>query len=120
MKNIEIIGSSHIAKESIQTIKNKIFEQKPKIIAVELDASRVPYLFAQQQRKLRFSDMKRLGFMGFMFSLIGGFVQRKLGEKVGLAPGADIRTAIKAAGKIKARVYLIDRPIEQTLQRLSR
>ena len=116
---LQIIGTSHIARESINTIKNKILDEKPDIVAVELDASRVPYLFGKKQRKLRLADIKHIGVVGFIFNLIGGFIQRKLGAKVGLAPGADIRAAIRTASKVNAKIYLIDRPIAKSLQRLS-
>ena len=46
-------------------------------------------------------------------------MQRKLGERVGLAPGADMRTAIIAAKKANIQVVLIDQPIQQTLTNLS-
>jgi len=116
---LQIIGTSHIAKESVSKIKNKILDEKPDIVAVELDASRLPYLFGKKQRKLRLTDLKHLGLVGFIFNLIGGFIQRKLGAKVGLAPGADIRTAIRTANQVGATIYLIDRPIAKSLQRLS-
>lgn len=115
---IKIIGTSHIAKESVEKIRNIILEEHPKIVAVELDESRVPFLFGKK-RKLKITDIGKVGFVGYLFNLIGGFVQRNLGEKVGLAPGADVRAAIRAAGKIGARVYLIDRPIAKSLRRLS-
>lgn len=115
---IEIIGTSHIARESLRMINRKILNQKPEIVAVELDQDRLAYLF-MKPRSIRLSDIHRLGFVGFTFGLIGGFVQRKLGEKVGLAPGADIRAAIRSAEKVGAKIFLIDRPLELTLQRLS-
>ena len=116
---LQILGTSHIARESVSTIRNKILDEKPDIVAVELDASRIPYLFGKKQRKLRLADMKQIGLVGFIFNLIGGFIQRKLGAKVGLAPGADIRAAIRTASKIGAKIYLIDRPIAKSLKRLS-
>lgn len=115
---IKIIGTSHIAQESIKKINATILREKPNIVALELDIQRLPYLFEGKQR-LRFSDIPRIGLVGFIFSWIGGFVQRKLGEKVGIAPGADIKVAISAAESIGAKIFLIDRPLEITLKRLS-
>ncbi|MEM4247818.1 MAG: TraB/GumN family protein [Candidatus Nanoarchaeia archaeon] len=118
MHCVEILGTSHIARQSIIAIRNKIVEFKPDIIAVELDKYRLPYLF-EPRSKLRLQDIARLGFMGFLFNAIGGWLQKKLGEKVGLMPGADMRAAIKAAQFAKIPVALIDRPIMITMQRLS-
>ena len=118
MHIVEILGTSHIARQSIIAIRNKIADFSPDIIAVELDKYRLPYLFAPRS-KLRLQDIQKLGFMGFLFNAVGGWLQRKLGEKVGLTPGADIRAAIKAAEYAKIPVALIDRPIMITMQRLS-
>jgi len=118
MHSVEILGTSHIARQSIIAIKNKIAEFKPDIVAVELDKYRLPYLF-EPRSKPRLRDISKLGLMGFVFNTIGGWLQRKLGEKVGLMPGADMREAIREASQAKIPIALIDRPIVITLQRLS-
>jgi pheromone shutdown protein TraB len=52
--------------------------------------------------------------------LLGAHIQKKLGSKVHTMPGADMKAAIREAEKINATVYLIDRPIQKTLQRMSK
>jgi pheromone shutdown-related protein TraB len=118
MRKISLIGTSHIARQSVIEIKKKIIDDKPEIIAVEIDVMRLQALFTKK-RKIKLSDVFRLGVMGFLFTLIGSYIQRKLGEKVGVAPGSDIKVAIIYAGKIGAKLFLIDRPIVQTMRRLS-
>jgi len=115
---VKIIGTSHIAKESEQQISDYIALEKPDIVAVELDASRAVAIF-QPQRKLKITDIPRIGLMGWLFAAIGSWAQKKLGEGVNMVPGADMRAAMIAARKIKARIALIDRPIQITLKRLS-
>jgi len=115
---IKIIGTSHIAKESVAKIKKEILHFKPEIVAVELDANRIRFLFSKK-RKFQLSAIRTIGFTGFLFSLIGSFAQRKLGERVGLFPGADMRAAIQAARKINSKIFLIDLPIGVTLRRIS-
>jgi len=61
MVKIRIIGSSHIAKGSVNKIKKEITEKKPDIVAVELDEVRVHSLFNKQETKIDFSNVKRLG-----------------------------------------------------------
>ena len=50
-KNIIIIGTSHIAPESVKFVKEKIREEKPEIVAIELDKDRMMSLLQQQKEK---------------------------------------------------------------------
>ena len=119
-KNLNIIGTSHIARQSIDSVKNTILEEKPGIIALELDKNRLYGLMHNQKRKLSISDISRIGFKGFLFSWIGSVIQKKLGDYVGVAPGSEMKTAIRLAKKQKTRIALIDQNIEITLKRFSR
>ena len=38
---LKIIGTSHIAKESVEEVKDTILKEKPDIIALELDRKRL-------------------------------------------------------------------------------
>ena len=116
---IKIIGTSHIARESVNQIKDEIKKIKPEIVAVELDINRLSNLFSKK-RKVSIRDIKHLGLIGFIFNVVGGFMQRQLGERVGLAPGADMRAAVIEAKKVGAKIALIDQPIQITLTRLSK
>lgn len=118
MKHLQIIGSSHIAKQSIHEIHKKILTEKPEIVCVELDRTRFLSLF-KEQRKASLKDLKVGGF-GAIFMWVGRWLQKKLGEKVGIMPGADMKTAVISAKKIKAKLFLIDLPINQTLFKLSK
>ena len=118
MKNVKIIGSSHVAKESVNEIRKDILLEKPEIVCVELDKNRFVSLF-QKQRKLKFSDLKVGGF-GALFMIIGRWLQKKLGDQVGIMPVADMKTAVLAAREVKAKIYLIDIPIQKTLFKLSK
>ena len=120
MTKMQIIGTSHIASQSVKQIKRAFSaETKPDIVAIELDAARAKQIFdAPATPKMR--DISKLGFMGYSFALIGGFVQRKFGAKVGLKPGEDMRTAIKEAKRHARPLFFIDQPIQKTLQNISK
>ena len=119
-KNLTIIGTSHIAKQSLKEVENSIEEKKPEIVAVELDAKRFYALTHKQKGRIRLYDIRRVGVKGFLFSLIGAWVERKLGQIVNVEPGAEMRLAIKLAKKHQLRVALIDQDIEVTLRKLSK
>jgi len=118
MHRLKLIGTSHIASQSVSEIKRMILSEKPDIVAIELDKYRFPQLF-KQKNKLALSEITRVGFTGYLFAKIGAWLQKSLGKEVRLAPGADMRAAVKAAQQVNAKLVLIDRPIQQTLQRLS-
>jgi len=117
---LKIIGTSHIAPESIKKVEKSILETKPDIVAVELDRKRLVALLSKNKSKLSYRDIKRVGFKGWLFALIGAWAEKKLGAKVGVSPGAEMLKAIAAAQQIGAKVALIDQDIEITLKRFSR
>ena len=118
MRNLKIIGSSHIAKQSKEEIKNYILDHKPDIVALELDVARFKNLF-KRSRKMRLRDFRGMGLFGGLFGFIGASLQKRLGSRVGMNPGVDMKTAALAAKKVGARIFLIDRDLRTTLHRLS-
>lgn len=119
-KNLVFLGTSHIAKQSLGDVKKRIEEEKPSIIALELDRKRLHALMSKAQRKIELRSISSIGFKGFLFSLFGAWAERKLGKLVGVAPGSEMKEAIKIARREKIEIALIDQDIEITLQRLSR
>ncbi len=118
-KNLILIGTSHIAKESLEEVTKTVEKEKPDILALELDKKRFYALTHQTKRKLKLKDIKRIGFKGFLFNIIGAWVEKKLGKIVGVEPGSEMITAIGLAKKHNIKIALIDQDIELTLRRVS-
>ncbi len=118
-KKLTIIGTSHIAKESLEEIEQAFHDHKPEIVAVELDRKRLHSLMADQKNKVTIKDMGRVGVKGYLFALIGGWLQRKLGMTVGVMPGSEMKLAVEMARKTGAKIALIDQDIELTLRKFS-
>lgn len=119
-KNIVLIGTSHISPESLKEVEEVIEEHNPDIIALELDKKRLYVLLNKtKQRSLSLKDIRKIGFKGYLFSLIGAWVEKKLGEQVGVSPGSEMLKAYKLAVENKKQIALIDQDIEITLKRLS-
>lgn len=118
--NIKIIGTSHIAKQSVQEIKKAIMEGKPDIVAVELDVPRAMALLHEEKRKVPLAEIFQIGIKGYAFAKIGQYVQQKLGKIVGVVPGSDMRTALELSHQEKLKIALIDQPIKVTLANLSK
>ena len=117
-KNLTIIGSSHIAKESILHVKEFISKNKPEIIALELDRKRFIALFDKRKPSLR--DIGEIGFWGFLINLIGAYIEKKLGKLVGVSPGSEMKMAVSLAKDYNAKIALIDQDIEVTLKKFSK
>lgn len=118
-KNLTIIGTSHISRDSVNEVKEFILKNKPDIIAVELDRDRLHQLFSKEKDKFSIIGAFRLGFAGFFFAIIGRYAQKKLGDFVGIKPGSDMKSAVALAKKNKIQLALIDQHINITLQRFS-
>ena len=119
-KNLVILGTSHIAKQSLDEVKKYIEEEKPDVIAIELDSKRLPALMSKTPRKIQLRVIRQIGVKGFVFSLIGAWAEKKLGNLVGVAPGSEMKQAVQIAKKNNIKIALVDQDIEITLKRLSK
>lgn len=118
-KNLVLIGTSHISQQSVDEVINSIEVIRPAVVAIELDRNRFLSLTNKEKRKLKFSDIKKTGVKGYLFALIGAYIQKKMGRLVNVEPGAEMLAAIHSAKKHKLRLALVDQPIEITMKRLS-
>ena len=116
--NLTLIGTSHIAKQSVNEVRTAITDETD-IVAVELDPRRLHALMHNVKNKLSLSDITRVGLTGFLFAAIGAWAQKKLGKVVNISPGADMLAAVKEAKRKNKQVFLIDQDIAVTLNRLS-
>ncbi|MBI2557875.1 TraB/GumN family protein [Candidatus Woesearchaeota archaeon] len=119
-ENLVFLGTSHIAKQSLDAVKKRIEEEKPHIIALELDRKRLHALMSKTQGKIDLKIIKHIGLKGFLFSLLGAWAERKLGKIVGVAPGSEMKQAVRIAKRENIKLALIDQDIEITLRRLSK
>lgn len=120
---LKLIGTNHISKESVNEIKETFLEYMPDIIAVELDKGRLEGLLSEElnpnkKNKITFSAIRSVGVKGFIFLMIGKFVQQKMGRLVGMKPGSEMLFAVNLAKNNLLKLALIDRPITITIKRL--
>ncbi|MBI4453027.1 TraB/GumN family protein [Candidatus Woesearchaeota archaeon] len=122
---IRLVGSSHIAQQSIDDVKKNIINFKPDIVAVELDARRLEALLDNEKnngnnkQKVPISLIFKIGVVGYIFAKFGSWGSKKLGKLVGVEPGEEMLTAVKLAREKGIKLALIDQPIEITLARFS-
>jgi pheromone shutdown protein TraB len=115
MTEIVIVPTSHVARESIKTVKKAIHQEKPDCVAIELDLNRFVMLESGQTKgKVQASGLWNKA-MFYMFKKVSEW----LGKMAGIMPGSDMLSAVKAAEDEGVRVAFIDRDIRLTLQGLT-
>ena len=88
-------------------------------MAVELCPARYRALIGQEEEKeIKISELLSGGkLFFFLVQLFLAYIQRKIGEEMGVKPGSEMLAAIEAAKRTGARVALVDRDIGITIQR---
>ena len=77
IKNLIIIGTSHISIESVNEVASAIGEFQPDIIALELDLPRFKKIVSGKKEKFKASNVLQ---KGFFINVIGAWVERYLGQ----------------------------------------
>ena len=118
-RNIHLIGTAHISKESIEEVTKAIREEMPGIVCVELDEGR--YSSINQQdiwEKLNVSKVLREG-KGFLLiaNIAMASFQRRLGNEIGVKPGEEMLAAVNTAKEMGIEFSLCDREVQITLRR---
>ena len=118
-KDITLVGTAHVSKQSVELVKSTIEGEKPDAVAVELCDSR--YKALKEHKKWQETDISTIIKEGkaylFLANLILSNFQRKVGAEIGVKPGAEMLEAVKAAEKGGIKVVLADRDIQTTLKR---
>ncbi|MDF1557472.1 MAG: TraB/GumN family protein [ANME-2 cluster archaeon] len=117
--NIIIVGTAHVSDKSVTEVDQTIERERPDVVAVELCPARYQALTEQVETK-KISPKDILGGSKpyyFLVHWLLAYVQKKIGDDMGVDPGAEMLQAIKKAESIGARIALVDRDIQVTLQR---
>jgi pheromone shutdown-related protein TraB len=118
-KDILLVGTAHVSAESVELVRKVIDEEKPDAVAVELDAQRYESLVNKKKwdeteiHKVLSEKKTQL----FLLQLLLSNFQRKIGDRLGVKPGAEMAAAVEEAKKRNIRVELVDRDIRTTLKR---
>lgn len=118
-KNLYLLGTSHIAKQSLDDVEEAVSKKKPDIIALELDKKRLPALLEKERQKPKISDIMKIGIKGFIFNIIGAWAEKRLGKETGISPGSEMKKAFELARQKNLKVSLIDQDISITLKKIS-
>jgi pheromone shutdown-related protein TraB len=113
---IHLVGTAHVSKESVDEVRTSILEKQPDVVAVELCMARYDGLL--DQKDIPILDLIKSGNSTlFIVNLLLSFLQKRIGEEMGIKPGKEMLVAIDTAKEIGVDVALIDRDIKITLSR---
>lgn len=118
-KEIILIGTAHISKESMEQVSAIIREEKPDCVGIELDNQR--YESMKNPDAWKELDIVKVLKEGKGFVLMANLVlssfQKRMGADVGVKPGDEMKAAIAVAEELNIKTEMVDRPIQTTLRR---
>ncbi|MBB5347773.1 TraB/GumN family protein [Desulfoprunum benzoelyticum] len=118
-REIILVGTAHISQESVDLARTVIDRMQPDCVCLELDDKR--YQALTQKERWQSLDLKAVirnkQLSTLVISLFMASYQKKLGNKLGVTPGAELLAADQAAKDRQIPVSLCDRDIRITLRR---
>jgi len=118
MKRVVFVPTSHIAEQSIATVRQVIEDENPDCVAVELDTNR--FFAMQRGEQSNTAALKTLGPTTFFVYFFMKNLQSWLGKKAGIFPGTEMLGAVKAAREKDITVVFIDKDIRLTFMEIKK
>ena len=121
-KEITILGTAHVSKESAQQVEELIKSEKPDTVCVELCESR--YESIRNRKKWQETDIIQVIKEKKAFLLLSNLIltsfQKRIADKLDIKPGEEMLRAIEIGEQEGAQIHLADREIRITLSRVWR
>ncbi|MHC4131646.1 MAG: TraB/GumN family protein [Planctomycetota bacterium] len=121
-KEVYIVGTAHVSQKSVEDVRQTVESVRPDSICVELCQSRYKALTQKDswEKMNVFKVIREKKAVFLLAQLIMTSFYRRLGEKLGIQPGAEMLEAVKLANNTGTSLVLADRSIEVTLKRVWR
>jgi pheromone shutdown-related protein TraB len=118
-KELLLVGTAHISRESAQLVRRIIEEEQPDKVCVELDEKRFESL--SKRKSWVNLNLKEIIYRKQLSTLLANLVlasyQKKLGDQLGIQPGTELLEAAKTAEELGIDVALCDRDVRVTMRR---
>lgn len=112
------VGTAHVYEKSVIEVREAIRDEKPDIVALELDPVRLDALLHQEDRKPTLREMKDFGFKNALLLLFMSYLQNKVSSETGIMAGREMIEAALEARSLGIPITLIDRDLRITIQKL--
>ncbi|MGL4669444.1 MAG: TraB/GumN family protein [Methanobacteriaceae archaeon] len=120
---LTIIGTAHVSEESVKEVQEAIYAEEPDIVAIELDHGRYTRLMQEKEgtaedEQISATKIIKENKVGvFLAGSALSFIQARIGKDLDIKPGSEMLAAIEVGEDVGAKIALIDRDINITLQR---
>ncbi|MFW6372693.1 MAG: TraB/GumN family protein [Thermodesulfobacteriota bacterium] len=118
-KEIILVGTAHVSRESTDLVKRVIEAETPDTVSVELCPSRFQSI-KQKDQWMEMDIMKvikeKKAFLLLSNLLLASF-QKRIAKKLDVKPGQEMITAVDTGEAVGAEIHLADREIRVTLSR---
>jgi pheromone shutdown protein TraB len=116
--SVRVVGTAHVSHESVEEVERVVEEERPDVVAVELDEGRYRQMQGETPDDLEAGDLlKGNTVFQFLAYWMLSYVQTRMGDRFDIDPGAEMRAAVESAHSVGAGVALVDRDIQVTIQR---
>lgn len=118
-KEVLLIGTAHVSKESVDLVKTVIENEAPDTVCVELCEGR----FQTMRRQDHWQNMdiikviKEKKVFLLLSNLILAAFQKRMAAKLDIRPGQEMIQAVTSAESVSAEICLADRDVRVTLAR---
>lgn len=121
-KEIILIGTAHVSKQSAEEVKEVIEREKPDSVCVELCDSRYKNMMDVDRWKNTdiFTIIKEKKAPMLLINLALSSYQKRLARQFGIESGQEMLQGIQSAKELGLQLYLADRDIQTTMLRLWR
>jgi len=118
-RTFHLVGTAHVSRKSVEEVREMILATRPDTVCVELCATRHAALTDDTRwRSIDAASIVGEGRAGFVLATLAlQSFQKRMGDKLGVRPGAELLAACDAAREVGAEVVLADRDAQITLRR---
>lgn len=118
-KDIYLVATAHVSKKSVEDVRIAIETLQPDTVCVELCQQRYNNITNPENwKKMNIFKVIREGkAMLLLSSLIMTSFQKRIGQQLGVMPGAEMVEGINQAKAHGAELVLADRDVQVTLKR---
>lgn len=119
-KRFFLVGTAHVSKQSVEDVRQTIELVQPDAVCVELCPARHQSMTQRDNwRRMDIYKVIKDGKAVFLFvQLVLQAFYRKIGDKLGVQPGAEMLEGVRMAEATGATLVLADRDVQITLKRV--
>ncbi|HPF21203.1 MAG TPA: TraB/GumN family protein [Syntrophomonas sp.] len=121
-KEILLIATAHVSKESAALVKKVIEAERPDSVCIELDEQRFQNMQNPQAWEntdlIKIIKTKKVGFLAA--NLLLASYQKQIAKKLDVPVGGEMKQGIESAREVGATLVLADRSIQTTFLRIWR